>query len=168
MDRNTVKEKLIGSIRKYRYAVIIILVGVLLMVLPTKTTKNNATEPKAAAQEGIPTLEERLSQILSQVSGAGTVEVVLTLASGEETLYQTNEDRRTESNSTSIKTDTVTTTDSTRNETGLIRQINPPIYKGAVIVCQGADNAAVRLALVEAVGKATGLGADKISVLKMK
>ena len=66
------------------------------------------------------------------------------------------------------KTDTVTVTDAQRNESGLIRQVNPPVYKGAVIVCQGADNAAVRLAIVDAVGKATGLGADKISVLKMK
>lgn len=35
------------------------------------------------------------------------------------------------------------------------------------MVCQGADNAAVRLAIVEAVSKVTGLGANRISVLKM-
>ena len=53
-------------------------------------------------------------------------------------------------------------------ESGLIRQINPPAYLGAIVVCQGADNNTVRLAIVEAVSRATGLGADKISVLKMR
>jgi hypothetical protein len=42
------------------------------------------------------------------------------------------------------------------------------VYQGAVVLCQGAADAAVRLAVVEAVSKATGLGADKICVLKMK
>ena len=113
-------------------------------------------------------LEERLSALLSQVSGAGNVQVILTMSSGEETLYQANEDVSTQENGMTTKTDTVTVTDAQRNESGLIRQVNPPVYKGAVVVCQGADNAAVRLAIVDAVGKATGLGADKISVLKMK
>jgi len=39
---------------------------------------------------------------------------------------------------------------------------------GAVIVCQGADDPQVRLSIVDAVSKVTGLGSDKISVLKMK
>ena len=53
-------------------------------------------------------------------------------------------------------------------ESGLVQRVDPPKYLGAVIVCQGADKAAVKLAIVEAVSKATGLGADQISVLKMK
>jgi stage III sporulation protein AG len=36
------------------------------------------------------------------------------------------------------------------------------------VICQGAADPAVRLAVVEAVADATGLGADRISVLKMK
>jgi stage III sporulation protein AG len=43
-----------------------------------------------------------------------------------------------------------------------------PQYLGAIVVCQGADRSDVRLAIVEAVSALTGLGADKISVLKMK
>ena len=60
------------------------------------------------------------------------------------------------------------TTDSDRNETGLVHQINPPVYLGAVVLAQGADNPVVKLSIVEAVSKVTGLGADKISVLKMQ
>lgn len=39
--------------------------------------------------------------------------------------------------------------------------------KGVVVVCQGAENAAVRLDIIRAVGSYTGLGSDKITVLKM-
>ena len=37
---------------------------------------------------------------------------------------------------------------------------------GAAVVCDGADNAQVRLAIVRAVSDCTGLGSDKITVLK--
>ena len=168
MDRNTIKSKILDTVKKYRYAAIIVLIGVVLMLFPTNTDKAKNIQPIISEQPQVSTLEDRLSQLLSTVSGAGNVKVILTLSSGEETLYQTNEDIHTQKDDSTSKTSTVTVTDAQRNESGLIRQINPPMYRGAVIVCQGADNAAVRLALVEAVGKVTGLGADKISVLKMK
>ena len=43
-----------------------------------------------------------------------------------------------------------------------------PVYKGAVVVCEGADHASVKLNIVQAVSSLTGLGSDKITVLKMK
>ena len=49
-----------------------------------------------------------------------------------------------------------------------VQQVLPESYRGAIVVCQGADSPAVKLAIVEAVSRATGLGADSISVLKMK
>ena len=41
-------------------------------------------------------------------------------------------------------------------------------FAGAIVVCQGADNAEVRLRIVEAVSAYTGLGSNRIMVLKMK
>ena len=67
-----------------------------------------------------------------------------------------------------IRSNTVTITDSERSQSGLVKQVNPPTYLGAVVICQGADDPEVRLSVVNAVSKATGLGANKISVLKMK
>ena len=40
--------------------------------------------------------------------------------------------------------------------------------KGAVIVCEGADDPAVRLCITESVRAYTGLGWDEIKVFKMK
>ena len=38
--------------------------------------------------------------------------------------------------------------------------------KGVVVVCDGAQNAEVRMAIMEAVRSYTGFGADKITILK--
>ena len=93
---------------------------------------------------------------------------MLTESMGEEIHYQTDEDQTVSADSDSCRSDTVIVTGEDRGQSGLIRKVNPPTYRGAIVVCQGADRAAVRLAIVEAVSAVTGLGADRISVLKMK
>lgn len=153
------KHKLITLVSKYRYVLIVLAVGLILMLLPSGGSKESKPQPQQI-QETVPDMETELARILSKIQGAGKVEVLLTTAQGQETCYQT--DQRGEDFST------VTVTDSNRTETGLIRQVNPPVYLGAIVVCQGGDDPSVRLAIVESVSKVTGLGADRISVMKMK
>ena len=83
-------------------------------------------------------------------------------------MYQTDQERDNADGSQSIRIETVIVNDKDRNQKGLIQQILAPEYRGAIVVCQGADDATVRLAIIEAVADATGLGTDRISVLKMK
>lgn len=163
------KEKIPQLLQKYKYAALILLLGILLMALPdlSKANEPAPTEPAAPEQQTV-SLSDELESILGQIDGAGRVSVMLTLASGEETLYQTDSDDTASSDSSSGQSKTVIITDAQRAQTGLVRQVNPARYQGAVIVCEGADSPTVRLAVVEAVSKATGLGADSISVLKMK
>ena len=40
--------------------------------------------------------------------------------------------------------------------------------EGAVVACEGAEQAQVRLCVINAVSAYTGLGSDKISVIKLK
>ena len=150
--------------KKYRWPALILLIGLVLLLAPEKDTGEQMAPVINQTQDNILSLEEALSDILSTVQGAGKVRVMLSLASGEETLYQSD----TNISEGGIgKHDTVIVSDSQRNELGLIKQVNPPVYKGAIIVCQGADSPAVRLNLMEAVSKVTGLTSDKISILKM-
>ena len=148
--------------RTYKYPILTILAGLAILLLPTGS---GAPEPESVSQI-IPavTMEERLEEILSAIDGAGTVQVLLTEESGRQTLYQTDiqsdETRRTE--------DTVLVEDADRTETGLVRQTLEPRYRGAVVLCDGADISTVRLAIVEAVSCVTELGADRICVLKRK
>ena len=43
-----------------------------------------------------------------------------------------------------------------------------PVYQGAVVVCQGASDSGVHLAVIEAVSVLTGLGSDRITVVQWK
>lgn len=166
MDTIVIKEKIFAAFKKYRLVCTILLVGVFLMLLPTEKS-----EPLQDAQivttDRHDDIREELQKMLSCIEGAGKVEVMISVAQGEKTLYQTDLDISGGENGNS-RQDTVIITNSDRAEAGLVTRIDPPVYRGAVVICQGADRATVRLAIVEAVASITGLGADKISVLKMK
>lgn len=152
--------KLRTLLEKYKYAVIILVIGLVLMLLPGQDTETESPEAAVTVEEQkAEDLEDRLEALLSRISGAGQVEVLLTVASGEETVYQTD--------SGSDSLDTVIVEDAQRQEGGLVQRVVAPVYRGAVIVCQGADQASVRLAIVEAVSCVTGLRSDQISVVKM-
>lgn len=169
MDLKAWAQKLTKFIQKNKYVALVLLIGLILMCLPNGQDKAEPdTETTVKITQEDTSVEEKLSKILRQVAGAGEVQVFITIASGEQTIYQTNDTRSDNGESTNSQSNAVTVTDSSRNEKGLVKQVNPPIYQGAIIVCQGADSPAVRLAVVDAVSKVTGLGADRISVLKMK
>lgn len=158
--------KLMEWVRKYRFVVLVLLVGIGLMVIPFGDKKEAVTRCETTLPTQ-PDISAQLSQILSQIDGAGEVSVMLTIRTGTSTVYQTDtSDTFGESGTT--RQDTVIITDENRAQTGLVQHIVYPEYRGAIIVCQGADNAQVRLNIMEAVCRITGLGMDKISVLKMK
>ena len=169
MDIKTVQKKCMDFLLKYRYAALILVLGVVLMALPVRS-KQASAENVQKKQETVPiqSIEQRLAAVLSQIEGAGKVEVMLSIARGEETLFQFDEDTSSTDTSTSVRRELVTVTDAQRNQTGLVRQINPPAYLGAIVICEGAENPAIQLAIVDAVSKLTGLGSNRISVLKMK
>lgn len=170
MDWIELRQKAMEWIKKYRYALLVLLAGLFLMMLPDgKTDQEEAIPPQTEITEEAPKdLQDSLAEILSQIEGAGKVRVLLTQATGEQTVYQTDEDMSAEENTSDIRRETVIISGSDRAESGLVQQVNPPVYQGAIVLCQGADSAAIRLAIVEAVANATGLSSDKISVLKMK
>ena len=166
MDWLTRSEKVRLWIKEYRYVILVLVLGILLMMLPQgKKKKKKDDNVLIPETEAVETLQEQLEQLLSQVQGAGKVRVLLTEAEGERVIYQTDGEQGSQN---STRADTVIVSDSARAESGLVQQILPPSYMGAIILCQGADSASVRLSLIEAVSNATGLSSDRISVLKMK
>lgn len=171
MDTERLKRKATQLMQKYKYAALVVCIGLVLMLLPSaqkqKTDEPAATEPTQAAQSRSD-LAAELAQLLSQVSGAGKVELLLSVAQGEKLVYQFDTETSESDSSASERRQTVIITDADRNEQAILTQSIPPVYLGAVVLCQGADQPSVQLAIVEAVSKATGLGADRICVLKMK
>lgn len=160
-------DKLGLFLKKNKRILLILFAGLLLMLLPVKRTeKPSSVTPTTIQKEK--DLQDSLAEILSGIEGAGKVKVLLTQSEGEETFYQTDENLLQDQESLDRRLDTIIVTDGQRAQTGLIRRIDPPVYQGAVVLCQGADSATIRLAVVDAVAKATGLTSNHISVLKMK
>ena len=98
----------LSQLEKYKYPLVILSLGLLLLLLPSY-------EGKDVAEQGRDAL---LQQVLSAATGVGNVQVI----SSE---------------------------------------------KGIVVVCQGAENAKVRLDIIHAVSSYTGFTSDKITILKM-
>jgi stage III sporulation protein AG len=162
MDPKEIKEKLLSFVYRYKYVALILVIGLILMTLPSSTEDTLPDKEEQVRQEN---LEEKLEGILSQIQGVGKVRVLLTPQTGEEVLYQTDEDRSADG---SIRMETVILSGADRGQTGLVRTVTPATFLGAIVVCQGAEDASVRLALTQAVSNVTGLGTDRISIVKMK
>ena len=160
------KEKVSEFLKKYKYVLAILFLGLSLMMIPEKND-DSKVEMHQEDKNDV-TLQDSLEDILGKIKGAGRVNVLLTEYSGEELVYQSDETFSGSSDTSNTKKETVILSDSSRGESGLVRRVISPIYQGAIVVCQGADSAAVRLAIVEAVSKVTGLSSNQISVLKMK
>ena len=168
MELKNKLNKMMIYINKYKYIVLILVIGLIFITMPNSDNGKKEEEVTIIKEQNDKSIEEKLTDMLRKIDGAGRVEVMLTIAQGEEIIYQTNDDLSDGSDTSGKHTDTVTVTDADKNQVGLIRQVNPPGFLGALVICQGADNPSVKLAITEAVAKTTGLGANCISVLKMK
>ena len=160
MDWIAIRQNAGKYLGKYKFALLILAVGLFLMSFPYVKEAPDTVAISAVMEEE--TLEQRLSTILSQIQGVGKAQVLLTEAYGTESVYQTDGTSGTDG-----RTETVIITDDSRKEAGLIRQVISPIYRGAIVVCQGGENASVRLAVMEAVANVTGIPTSRITVLKM-
>lgn len=101
------KTKAMDLLDKFKYPLLILVLGVILMLLPTGSAKSEEAEG-----------DERIQQMLSSVEGVGEAQVIIS-------------------------------------------------DNGVVVVCQGAENAAVRLDIIRAISAYTGFGSDRITILKL-
>lgn len=165
-DKSNV-QKLFG---RYKYFFLVIVVGMLFLMLPVSTEKETAVSETQQVEEdfSVDALEEQLREILSKISGAGSVDVMLTVESGMKRVFA--QDVVFEQREGEIQKEMETVVISSGSgieETVLVQQIYPH-FQGALVVADGGGDPAVRLALTNAVAALTGLGADKISVCKGK
>lgn len=165
------KEKLISYVKKYRYVALVVLAGVVLMLLPSgKREQQTSSDQPVNVSEAysLAETEKRLEQLLGRIRGVGQVQVMLTLKSGSS--LQLAENRSTSLRDTEDRQDrdVVTLNRGSGYEDVVVTEQTYPVYQGAVVVCQGAGNSGVNLAVIQAVSVLTGLGSDKITVVQWK
>lgn len=156
--------------KKYKYAVGVMIIGIMLMLLPTSAKKNAAKEQTAASRQesfSLEEMEEKMETTLGQIQGVGRLRVMLTLKNASEIQIAEDTDISREADgSYDSRRQPVTVNRGSGYQDVIITSQRYPNFQGAVVVCDGADDSAVQLAITNAVGVLTGLGSDRISVVK--
>lgn len=181
---------------KKEQLVVLLLFGVLLVVIALPTTtgtmgadKKDADISGTQGAAGTDTatltyeeqLEKRLSAILSQVAGAGRVEVMVTLESRGERIVEKDmpESRKsveeTDSSGGSRTTDeqdwgeeTVYYEDGSGGKSPYVVKELEPNIEGVLVLAEGGGSAVVKQELLEAVQALFPIEAHKVKIMKLE
>ena len=162
---------------RYKYFLAVIAVGVLLLlsakVPASEPAKEEGTQTEAAFD--LQNFQQSVADSLAQIEGAGRVEVLLSLEAGEESVYASDVSQSSQSTggSSDSTSETYQSTmsilsDGSYGETPVLIKSKYPTFRGAVILCEGADSDTVRLQIVQAVSALCGISSDHISISKLK
>lgn len=165
------KRKLISPLavlNKYKYALLVAALGAVLLLWPARQ-RPAADGEGDAAPTGTVDLEKTeaaMEEILGKISGVGRVDVMLTLHSGGELVLAQDSSLRYSGNVQSPDNYERSSQPVTDNGGVVVTQEMYPQYRGALVVCEGGGNDAVRLQVISAVSALTGLGSDRIAVVR--
>ena len=170
--------KVWDKLKKNKIALIVLLAGILLLLIPfgggSSDPASSDVDSDLTAAFSLEETEVKIEDALSQIDGAGKVTVVLTLKTSTRRLVARDEEFSEKTSGDGEATDfesdgSVTTVIvSDDEEDAVTLQYVYPEYTGALVVAEGAGSSEIKLRLTEAVASLTGLGTDKISVIKMK
>ena len=128
-------------------------------LLPTNAVKAPVLAPadETAYREQ---LEKQLQELIEQIDGAGTTTVMITLESGEETVYATDtQSGQTQSQETHVLLE---------DGTALAQTIYLPQVCGAAVVCDGGGDIRVAAQITELVRALLDLSANRIVVAQRR
>ena len=155
--------------RKYLYPALILLLGLTLLLIPSGGKREETETAPEVTESGFSLSEytREMEALLSQIQGAGEVHLLLSLETDGETSYLADRTESVSGDSGQTQLQTVLTHEG-GDQLPVVQKKTYPRFRGAVVVCGGADEAAVTLRVKEAVSCLTGLGMDRITVLKLR
>jgi stage III sporulation protein AG len=123
--------------------------------------------------------QSALDNIIGSISGVGRVKVLVTVESGVENIYETDNKQSTEKTggddnstqaelSSSSESSHVILNNNNGGEQALLKKQIQPTVLGVVVVCDGGSNPDVQESVVNTVSCALGLATNKITVLQMQ
>lgn len=163
-------EKTSKTQNKYQKIIFVVLGGILGVallavggVLDGKSEKADeaaqSTSLEGDADAYASMLEARVSEICSQVAGAGSVKVFVSLKGGYRTVYAVD----SQSTSSGYKNEVVMSGSGSDKKAVVTAYENPEI-SGVGIVCSGAGDERVRSQIISLVAAALDIGTNKIFV----
>ena len=173
---NLPTEKLFKVLMRYKYLLLVIAAGIVILLWPSGGAGGSGNSSDGYPAFSVEDMEQKLEAALSSMEGAGRVQVVLSLRSDMSIVVQedvnSQSSRKMENGEmtdydTMSQRKTVMASSGSEQKPVVTKRIYPE-FEGALVICDGGDKAGVRLAVSEAVSALTGLGSDKITILKMK
>lgn len=163
------------KIKHFELIVIAIFCAILLLIYFSTFTSSNSqknTLTTLTTEEYAEYLENKLCNVLTHISGAGKVKVMITLECGVEYIYATNTTEETTSQTSNGNTTTKTTKKDevllvsvSGKSSPIILQENLPKVGGVLVVASGAKNISVRLELQKAVEALLEVNSKDIEIL---
>lgn len=144
---------------KIEYLIVIALASVCVVAIFGNLSQDTSSEEEDVVEKYVTNLENKLKSSLSLVKNAGEVEVIISVASGMETVLAT--EKVTEDNKT-------TETPFTIGGKTVVLTENYPKITGVIIVADGANNLTCRAALLNATTVFLDIDSDKIQILPKK
>lgn len=172
-------EKLLNQFKANKKPALFISVGAILIValiiseLCSFSKEEDPVENDNAFYENYTLkIEKKLEEIVSSIQGAGECKIMITLDTGEESIYakqskNLNEDRN-ESSKSSDEYEYVILKSSSTKEEGMLLKVVEPNVRGVAIVCQGGDDPLIKSNIINAVSAVLNIKTNKISITKMK
>lgn len=125
-------------------------------------------------------LEQRLTELISSVDGAGRTKVMITLECGTEYVYASQQKStsavsensepggRNSRDEKRSGEESLILIDAGRGKEPLIRKEITPTVAGVVVLCSGADDVHVRQQVIDVVTTALGTSSNRVCVTRMK
>ncbi len=177
--------KIIERLKRDKKLLVICTIGivgiVLLMlseVMPSTEENNKKKDCETQIQDELnyaEDIEERLTQIISSIDGAGDTKVMVTLENGTEQVYAQNEKSASDNTSNtdelqsdfSFEKEYVLIEADSSGENGLIIKLIQPKIRGVAVVCEGGGSDVIRQEISETVTAVLDISASRVYVTKM-
>lgn len=159
-----IKDKLFGQIMNTKTLIIIFIIGITLIMFPTKEQKDVAvttTDESTYKAE----IEKELQEIVQKIKGAGKVSVMVTLSDGGITYYATDEKTDNENDSKSREMTHVFTDEGNKKQALVIKKTEPEV-SGVLVCATGASDIEVKKNIISAVTALLGIKSHRIEVLE--
>lgn len=165
-------EKLKNIWDRWKYPILVVAAGVAILLMPTDGIKSSSHAAVSVedVQSELQDTQARMETILSKIDGAGELHLMLTADTGTQRRLAQNVEL-SYSGDTAAPSDYQRTSETVLSggsgtDEPVVTETRCPTWRGALVVCQGAENAQVKLAVIQAVAALTGLGSDRITVVK--
>lgn len=133
-------------------------------------SNENETVDELSTTEYCAYLEEKVTEIIESIDGAGKAKVMITLSETTEYIYATNDKNTRKSNDTNddnTNENDYVIIERDNNDTGLLIKTIEPKVRGVAIVCEGGNNSTVQNQIYSAISAVLNISTSRISISKL-